>query len=134
MRVAGQIGITVPNVEIRYANKTPYFLIERYDRNVSPDGKIKRIHQEDFCQALGILTPDKYQTDEGPGFKDCFNLLLQVTYPVIDRLQFAERAVFNFLIGNTDAHGKNFSLLHFDNGQIHLAPAYDIVRSLAKIT
>lgn len=136
MRIAGQIGIDVPKVEIRYANKTPYFLIERYDRNISQDGKIKRIHQEDFCQALGVLSINKYQTDSGPGFTDCFNLLLQVTYPVKDRLKLIERVIFNFLIGNTDAHGKNFSLLHYDNGKIQLSPAYDILsaRAYKKLT
>ncbi len=127
LRTAKQLGINSPNVEIRHANKEPYLLIERYDREVKMDKTIKRIHQEDFCQALGVVSAYKYQSSGGPDLNQCFNLLKKVTFPAIDRKQFVERIVFNFLIGNTDAHGKNFSLLHFDNNQIKLASAYDIL-------
>jgi len=126
LRVAKHLKINVPNVEIRQADGVPYLLIERYDRQIN-DGKIKRIHQEDFCQALGIVTAYKYQRDGGPSNKDCFDLMQKMTVPAIDRNQLAERIIFNYLIGNADAHGKNFSLLHNDINHIQLAPAYDIL-------
>ena len=63
LNVAKKLGLKVPNIEIRYANKTKYFLIERYDREIK-NNKIKRIHQEDFSQALNIPSAYKYQLHE----------------------------------------------------------------------
>jgi serine/threonine-protein kinase HipA len=76
---------------------------------------------------LGIPSKNKYQNDGGPGFKDCFDLLKKTTRPAIDRNMLAKALVFNYLIGNTDAHGKNFSLLHHDSSQISLTPFYDLL-------
>ncbi len=131
LKVAGCLGIEVPQVEIRQTNELNYLLITRYDREITQDGKIKRIHQEDFSQALGIPVSQKYEYEEGAGFKDCFNLLNKFSLPAVDKIKLLERVVFNFLIGNTDAHGKNFSLLHFDSGLVKLAPAYDILCTMA---
>lgn len=52
MRLAKSLGFDVPNVEIRWLNDIPYFLIERYDRIMDNSGNIIRLHQEDFCQAF----------------------------------------------------------------------------------
>ncbi|MDR1087625.1 MAG: HipA domain-containing protein [Endomicrobium sp.] len=100
------IGIDTPNVEIRWAKNIPYLLIERYDRQVSKN-KVKRIHQEDFCQALGVLSINKYQRDGGPGFKQCFELLSITPVPAKAKLAFIKMIMFNYLVGNNDAHGKN---------------------------
>jgi len=90
----------------------PYLLIERYDRVVL-DHQDHRLHQEDFCQALRVVSFRKYQSDRGPDFKSCFDLLYNhTTQPVKDRNALAALMVFNYLIGNMDAQGKNFSLLH----------------------
>jgi serine/threonine-protein kinase HipA len=111
LRLAAKIGLEVPWVEILWAQDIPYLLIERYDRIVQ-DNQVQRIHQEDFCQALGVASARKYQHDGGPDFKACFDLLSSTTQPVRDRNVLAALMVFNTLIGNMDAHGKNFSLLH----------------------
>jgi serine/threonine-protein kinase HipA len=126
LKLAERLGLTVPKAEIRWAQETPYLLIERYDRIVSND-TVQRIHQEDFCQALGIVSAHKYQREGGPDFKACFDLLRETTQPAKDRNALAKRVVFNYLIGNMDAHGKNFSLLHQKDSTTTLAPVYDVV-------
>lgn len=128
LKTAEKIGINVPEIKIGKVNNTPYFLIKRYDREIK-DGKLKRIHQEDFCQASNITSAYKYQSEGGVDFKQCFNILRKTTTPATATKQFIELLIFNYLIGNTDAHGKNFSILHYENGEIELTPAYDILCS-----
>ncbi len=126
LKIAKALGFEVPNVEMRQANGISYLLIERYDRERVGD-KLRRIHQEDFCQALGIPSAYKYQSEGGPGFQKCFELLKQTSQPAKARTRLAEIAVFNYLVGNTDAHAKNFSLLYKTSVGVTLAPFYDIL-------
>lgn len=126
LKVAEKLGIKIPNVRMGKANNTGYFLIERYDREIK-NGKIKRIHQEDFCQASNIPSAYKYQSEGGVDFKRCVEILKKTTRPAVSIKQFVELMIFNYLIGNNDAHGKNFSILHYDNGEIVFAPAYDVL-------
>ena len=128
IKTAEKLGIKVPDVKIGYANKTKYFLIQRYDREIIVN-KIKRIHQEDFCQASNIPSAYKYQAEGGVDFKRCFEILRVTSQPAVAINQFIQLMIFNYLIGNNDAHGKNFSILHYDNGEIKFAPAYDILCS-----
>ncbi|MDR3491515.1 MAG: type II toxin-antitoxin system HipA family toxin [Gammaproteobacteria bacterium] len=126
LRMAKRIGLPVPDIQLRQVKDITYLLIERYDRRIK-DKHVERVHQEDFCQALGTLTSKKYQNEGGPGFKECFELLKSTTQPAIDRNYLASALVFNYLIGNMDAHGKNFSLLHYTQSNIRLAPFYDMI-------
>lgn len=127
MRLAKHVGIEVPDVEIRYTEKTPYYLVERYDRSRDNDGKMVRIHQEDFCQALGIYPENKYENEGGPTFAQCQNVLKNYSAePGSDQMKMLKRMIFNYLIANSDAHAKNFSLLYHHNKPI-LAPAYDLL-------
>lgn len=126
MKIAKRIGLLVPDIELRKIKDITFLLIKRYDRHIK-NNSIERIHQEDFCQALGVLSSRKYQNEGGPGFKDCFGLLNNTTQPAIDRNRLASAVIFNYLIGNMDAHGKNFSLLLNSTANIRLAPFYDIV-------
>ena len=127
LRLARRVGIETPNAEIRWAGETPYYLIERYDRTLNEQNQIIRLHQEDFCQALGILPEFKYEREGGPGISACLSLLHnQSQRPAIDRMTFLKRIIVNFLLGNSDAHGKNFSLLYVDKKPT-LAPAYDLL-------
>ncbi len=129
LKIAKQIGLAVPQVEIRQVKDISYLLIERYDRHLQ-NNEIARIHQEDFCQALGIISTKKYQNEGGPGLKQCFDLLQKTTPLAANRNMLAAGVVFNFLIGNMDAHGKNFSLLHEAPSRIALAPFYDMLCTL----
>ena len=102
-------------------------IVERYDRVAGRDGGIVRLQQEDFCQALGIMPDRKYQADGGPGFADIARLVRMIcSAPLVDIERLIDIAVFNVLLGNCDAHGKNFSLLYRDDG-IGLSPFYDLV-------
>ena len=101
---------------------------QRFDRDLTTV-PVRRLHQEDLCQALG-LTPDfKYQHPDWtvPSFKALAGLLNDHgARPGADRLAVAETTLFSYLVGNADAHAKNISLLH-QNGRVRLAPAYDLV-------
>ncbi|MCP5179021.1 MAG: HipA domain-containing protein [Pseudomonadales bacterium] len=105
-----------------------YLLSKRYDRKVDEGGTIHRLHQKDFCQALAIPSEIKYQAEGGPGLKDCFALLrFASSSPVVDLRELLNAIFFNLLIGNTDAHTKNYSLLYGRDGKARLAPLYDLV-------
>ena len=125
MKAAKKLNIDVADVDIRQIDNIKYLLIKRYDREIK-NKTVKRIHQEDFCQALGVLSINKYQADGGPSIKDCFNLLEITSVPAVNRNMLIKTIIFNFLIGNNDSHAKNFSLLYKGEKPI-LAPAYDIV-------
>jgi serine/threonine-protein kinase HipA len=128
MHLAAQIGITTAATEIRQTHDgTNYLLIKRYDRVYNDEGAIQRLHQEDFCQALGVTSETKYQNEGGPSLKICFHLLRDVsTTPVLDLQELLNAVIFNFLVGNNDAHGKNFSLL-YNQSLVRIAPLYDIL-------
>lgn len=137
MKLAAHVGLPVAPVTTAAAGTLDYLLIERYDRTpIQVDSKVSldRIHQEDFCQALGVLSDRKYQAEGGPSIKDCFDLLRKVSsVPALDLSTLLDAVIFNFLIGNHDAHGKNFSLLYrkpdavASPGKIRLAPLYDLI-------
>ena len=111
-----------------------YLLVERYDRRVAPGGLVERLHQEDFCQALGIVPDRKYASDGGPGFPQCFELVRRVcTRPAGDVLGLLDAAIVQVLLGNADAHGKNRSVfVRTRGGQlVLLAPLYDLLSTIA---
>jgi serine/threonine-protein kinase HipA len=133
MTLAGHMNLPAAKVETRKVEDVEYLQVERYDRkHVTIDGApdVDRLHQEDFCQAQNIVSELKYQKEGGPSFKHCFTLLRNVsTAPVIDLANLLDAAIFNYLIGNNDAHGKNFSLLYPDK-EIRLAPLYDAISTI----
>jgi len=125
MKLAKSLLGTV-DVQLREADGRKYLEIERYDRAWAGT-HIGRIHQEDFCQVLGVSARRKYQNDGGPKIRDCYNAILKYSsQAAADANKFVNQIVFNYLIGNTDAHAKNFSILH-RNGRILLSPAYDLL-------
>lgn len=127
MRLAAAVGLDVARVEPRFVGGKPFLLIERYDRVVLADGRVQRVHQEDFCQALGVPPEKKYANEGGPTFADCFALLRTTSaVPGPDLLGLLDAAIFNVIVGNADAHGKNFSLLYRRTGP-RLAPLYDLL-------
>lgn len=127
MMLAKETGFDVAEVFLKKVRDLPYLLIRRYDRTKF-NGHIIRIHQEDFCQALGLRPEQKYQgIDGGPGIELCKDLLSRYsTRPIFDRYRFLRIIIFNYLIGNSDAHGKNFSFL-YDGTRASLAPFYDLI-------
>jgi serine/threonine-protein kinase HipA len=102
-----------------------FLLVERYDRLIDAKGRRQRLHQEDFCQALGVVPEMKYQNEGGPDLAQCFDLVRSATRPSAPQvLRLFDYVIFNALIGNHDAHAKNFSLLYSGKAPI-LAPLYD---------
>lgn len=131
MTLAAAIGLPVAPVAARRVAGRPYLLIARYDRSFDESDRARRLHQEDFCQALGIPPERKYAAEGGPAFKACFDLVRRTTtVPVVAVLALLDAAIFNLIVGNADAHGKNFSLL-YQTGGVTLAPFYDLLATIA---
>lgn len=130
MELARQAGIPVP-VSTVIKGKHPFYLIERYDRRKDAEGELLRVHQEDFCQALGVGYGRKYEADGGPGLKACFGLVTDHgTQPVVDKMTMLRWVIFNYLIGNCDAHAKNLSML-ITRDDYRLSPLYDLLSTRA---
>jgi len=127
MQLAHAVDLRVARVEKhRTISGEPYLLIERFDRDLTTE-PIRRLHQEDVCQALGCPSERKYQAEGGPTAPAVVDLLRSCSaVPAQDLPRLWEALVFNWLIGNCDAHAKNFSLL-YDGGSPSLAPLYDLV-------
>ena len=125
MSLAAACGLSVAESGIAVIGGKRRFVSTRYDR-MPVDGRVKRLHQEDFCQMLGIDPKRKYETLGGPGIVASFRLLRELSVSAADTLEFIDRLIFNFLVGNGDAHGKNFSVLYKD-GVATLAPMYDVM-------
>lgn len=126
MRTASHLGLAVAKVETILVDERPVLVVERFDRRVDPDGTIHRIHQEDLCQAMGLPPDRKYEEGGGPTLLRTARVLQDVA----DRSSPATllRALtLNVALGNCDAHGKNFSLLHSESGALRLAPLYDLL-------
>jgi serine/threonine-protein kinase HipA len=129
MRLAEAVGISVATVRL-LATPSVSLLVERYDRRMESTLP-RRVHQEDICQALGIAPEHKYQEDGGPSAAQMFTLLRRAGSDPRRLRQLLDLVLFNVVIGNADAHGKNYSLLLHEDGHVALAPAYDLVPTAA---
>jgi len=130
MRLAERMGLPTARVLVEDVNG-PVLLVERYDRTTDHTGQLARLHQEDFCQALGIAPDRKYEAEGGPGLADCFDLVRRVVRPPLPAFRsLVDWTLFNFLVGNADAHAKNLSLLYTADGP-RLAPFYDLLCTAA---
>jgi serine/threonine-protein kinase HipA len=127
LALANALKLDTVKAEIRRISDRHYLLVERYDRQVTADGRLIRLHQEDFCQALAVAPEYKYQNEGGPDLSQAFELVRRATRPSAPQiLKLLDFAIFNGMVGNHDAHGKNFSLLYTTQG-IVLAPFYDVL-------
>ena len=130
LALAHNLGLPVAQSKVMQFEGEIAIAVERYDRVQSDDG-IVRVHQEDMCQALGIMPTKKYQNENGPGAADCVALLrTQSSNRETDVDTFIRAIGFNWLIAGTDAHAKNYSLLIGEGPRIRLAPLYDIASIL----
>ena len=127
MALAEAMKLNPAKSSIHHVENRSFLLVERYDRRIDDEGNRQRIHQEDFCQALGTVPEMKYQNEGGPGLSQCFELVRHITRPSAPEvLRLLDIVIFNALIGNHDAHGKNFSLLYGGRAPV-LAPFYDLI-------
>jgi serine/threonine-protein kinase HipA len=132
MVLAKKVGIPAAETQIVLIGGTPCLVVTRYDRATDVKSNvIRRIHQEDFCQALGRPPEQKYQTEGGPLAREIVRLLRSgwSTRPAKDVLAFVDLVIYNAIIGNADAHGKNYSML-YDGTDRRLSPGYDLVSTV----
>lgn len=130
MRIAADVGLRVAWADLLRVGSTPCLYVERFDRVTDGDGQVVRVHQEDMCQALGMPPSAKYEENGGPSIVGIVGLLRRLRSPFMARdiNDFVHAVLVNFLLGNSDAHGKNFALLYEpESAGIRLAPLYDVV-------
>lgn len=131
LAAAGRLGLDVAGSAIERFEDETVIVVDRYDRTVDADGTVRRIHQEDMAQATGIHPSVKYQNQGGPGFQRVTQLIRSARgrdRGSADR--FFEAVLFNWAALGTDAHAKNYSLLHDADAGPRLAPLYDITTAL----
>lgn len=133
MRLAKHAGLDVAEVSLLALGRS-MLVVRRFDRaqtdRTNDEGLrvYRRLKQEDFCQALGFDSSHKYESDGGPRIADVCGVLLEKSVRFLrDRDELLRMVVFNYLIGNCDAHAKNYSAMLGRAGAIQLAPAYDLV-------
>ena len=125
MALAEAMQLEPAKSKIHFVLDRSFLLVERYDRLLDGQGYRQRLHQEDFCQALGVVPEMKYQNEGGPDLARCFEMVRQATRPSAPHiLRLLDYVIFNALIGNHDAHAKNFALLYSGTTPV-LAPLYD---------
>ena len=128
LTLARRLKIPAPHVATGRAGKRTFLLVKRYDRT-DVDGRWRRLHQEDYCQALGLPPSAKYEANQtgirGPTLKDMFDLTRR-HLPATEIIRLLDLIVLNVLCCNTDAHAKNYSIMIRGNGA-SLAPIYDIM-------
>lgn len=128
MRLAAALGLPVAETDILQLDDDLLVLsIKRFDRQLDDHGRLLRIPQEDFCQAMGVAPVLKYESDGGPGIQACLELLKSSDQPELDRRCFMRALLVFWLLGATDGHAKNFSLQLRPRGRFGLTPLYDIL-------
>ena len=125
MKLAQACGLDCAKCRIAVIGGKRRYVCERYDRVVA-DGAVRRLHQEDFCQLLRVDPKHKYESLGGPGIAESMRLMREMSLTAADTLEFLRRLVFTFLIGNGDAHGKNYSVLYHGR-KAALSPMYDVM-------
>jgi serine/threonine-protein kinase HipA len=131
LRLAAKSKLPVAECSIGKAEDLEYLLVKRYDREPYKNG-LRRIHQEDFCQATGHVPDMKYESNpltqlRGPSLKDCIDVLKSTQAGRFNSARFIDYVLFNMLCGNVDAHSKNYSLLLQPGGTVTMAPLYDVM-------
>lgn len=136
MRLAKEVKLNVANVSYRKFGKHDSLIVERFDRKVTPE-EVKKRHIIDACQALDLPPEYKYEHNFGSGehvqhirdgvsFNKLFELAKTCSVPAIVTQSLVDWMVFNLIIGNSDAHGKNASFFISSSG-MSITPFYDLV-------
>ncbi len=129
--LAEELGLDVASSRVLSFDGQPAIVVSRFDRVVAQGDWPERVHQEDFCQALGIAPDRKYEAEGGPGMREVLALLADWSdAPEDDRTVMIESLALNWVIGGSDAHARNYSILLTRGEQVELAPLYDIISVL----
>jgi serine/threonine-protein kinase HipA len=131
LALARALGMPAASSTVTHFGDEIAFVVERYDRRII-DRRIVRIHQEDMCQAFGVPPAKKYENEGGPSVRRIVDFLRENSgSPREDVQTFIDAVAYNWLIGGTDAHVKNYSILIGTGGRVRLAPLYDVASILA---
>lgn len=126
--LAKELGLNVPDAEIIKAGRVRALAVERFDRRWNTERTVLlRLPQEDMCQTFGLPSSVKYESDGGPGIARIMAFLMGSSEALKDRYDFMKFQVFQWLIGATDGHAKNFSVFIQAGGSYRLTPFYDII-------
>jgi len=129
-RLAFHLGLNVAPSQLLKTPEGTVLIVERYDR--SREERPQRLHQEDFCQAAAVSQHMKYEKEGGPSFATCMQLA-RMHLGILDVNRLLEWFLFNLLLGNSDAHAKNISIIHGPQRNYRLAPFYDLVCTRAYV-
>lgn len=133
LETARALGLRAAHSSVAPFEDERAIVVERYDRLRSGDGCVRRVHQEDLCQALGLPPTSKYQNEGGPAPEQIVELLRDSLRPNAAAAEgvglFVDALAFNWILAGTDAHAKNYSLL-LSGGRVRLAPLYDVASAL----
>jgi serine/threonine-protein kinase HipA len=126
--LASELGFEVADAKLLTFTDPPSLLVTRYDRIPSDDPwPVRRLHQEDLCQATGLPSTRKYETEGGPSLVEVIAVIRDnVSRPLVDVPRVIEWQAYNLVLGNSDGHAKNLSIMYPDDG-VKLAPLYDLV-------
>ena len=131
MRLSREIGFPTADVSVVPFSSVEALLVTRYDRARDDDGRIVRVHQEDFAQALGLPSSMKYERRGTPRRRfdvaGVSRVLQATSSPAQERLFFIRATIFDLLVGNVDGHAKNFAIIHAQGGKARLSPRYDVM-------
>jgi len=126
LELARACGLLAARSEVVAFGDEVAIVIERFDR-VALEGEVRRIHQEDFCQALGVSPIYRYEADGGPTAADLIRVLRErASDGQRDTLRIIDALIFNWLAGGTDGHAKNYSVTLAAQGLVVLSPLYDL--------
>lgn len=130
LELAAELGLGSAHSTVHAFSGEIAIVVERFDRLPVAKG-VRRVHQEDTCQALAVMPWNKYESDGGPGIAAIIGLIQESSLePEIDVGRFVDLLALNWVIAATDAHAKNYAFLHVPGGGIRLAPFYDIASYL----
>lgn len=121
------LGLPAAKVQMATFDDRRVLIVERFDRIYARDGRLLRVPQEDFCQAMSIPWALKYEREGGPGILTSLELLGASDEPALDRFAFFKTMVVFWLLGATDGHGKNFSLFLYPGNGFRMTPLYDVL-------
>lgn len=127
LKLCAAFGLDVADAKIESFEDQLALSVTRFDRLWTEDGRLLRLPQEDFCQALSVPSTRKYQRDDGPGVLAILDRLKESDHPNEDRFAFFRAQMIFWLIGATDGHAKNFSIQHRPGSRFVLAPLYDVI-------
>ncbi|MGH7647460.1 MAG: type II toxin-antitoxin system HipA family toxin [Gemmatimonadaceae bacterium] len=129
LELANALELGAVSSEVRRFADEIAIVVRRFDR-VKRGRVYERVHQEDFCQARGVLPTRKYQSEGGPGITEVITMLREDSLRADEDIErFLRATALNWVIAATDAHAKNYALLH-GTGGVRLAPFYDVLSYL----